>query len=191
MTKVPWQTKASSNDGNSVFAATKLGECVSIDHMQSTEPGFYGQAEGALTKTHYKNVTVFVDHYSRLRFVYLMTSNLTSSETLDTKHAFERYAAKHGMQIKHYHCNNGCFADNEFCAACEAQQQKLTFCGVNAHFQNGIAERAIHGLSEGVMKQLLHACQRWPQAVSTALWLCALRHVAYLTMSPRLWKGGS
>ncbi len=33
MTKVPWQTKASSNDGNSIFAATKPGECVSVDHM--------------------------------------------------------------------------------------------------------------------------------------------------------------
>jgi hypothetical protein len=74
-TKVPWQTKASSNNGNSVFAATKPGECVSIDHMQLTEPGFNGQAKGALTKTRYKNVTVFVDHYLRLQFVYLMTSN--------------------------------------------------------------------------------------------------------------------
>jgi hypothetical protein len=57
--------------------------------MQSTEPGFYGQAKGALTKTRYRNATIFVDHYSRLKFVYLMTSNLTSSETIDAKHAFE------------------------------------------------------------------------------------------------------
>jgi hypothetical protein len=66
MMKVLWQTKASSNDGNSVFAATKPGECVSVNHMQLTEQGFYGQAKGALTKTCYKNVTVFVEHYSRL-----------------------------------------------------------------------------------------------------------------------------
>jgi hypothetical protein len=109
-----------------------------------------------------------------------MTSNHTSSETLNAKCAFECFAAKHGMQIKHYHCNNGCFTDNKFRAACEAQQQKLTFCGVNAHFQNGIAEQAIRDLSEGARKQLLHACQRWPQAVSTALWLYALCHIAYL-----------
>jgi hypothetical protein len=112
MTKFPWQTKASSNNGNYVFAATKPGECVSVDHIQSTEPGFYGQVEGALTKTCYKNVTIFVDHYSCLRFIYLMTSNLTLSETLNAKRAFECFATKHGMQIKHYHCNNGCFADN-------------------------------------------------------------------------------
>ncbi len=35
-------------------------------------------------------------------------------------------------------------------------------------------------LSEGARKQLRHACQHWPQAVSTALWPYALRHAAYL-----------
>jgi hypothetical protein len=148
--------------------------------MQSTEPGFYGQAKGVLTKTRYKNVTVFVDHYLRLRFVYLMTRNLTLSETLDAKRAFECFATKHGVQIKHYHCNNGRVADKEFCAACEAQQQKLTFCGVNAHFQNGIAEQVIQDLSEKARKQLLHACQHWPQAVSMAPGPYVLCHAAYL-----------
>jgi hypothetical protein len=111
--KVPWQTKASSNNGNFVFSATKLGECVSINHMQSTEPGLYGQAKGALTKTCYKNVTVFVDHYLPLQFVYLMTSNLKLSETLNAKHAFECFATKHSVHIKHYHCNNGRFVANK------------------------------------------------------------------------------
>jgi hypothetical protein len=107
MTNIPWKTKASSNNGNSVFAATKLGECVSVNHMQSTEPGFYGQAKGALAKTPCKNVTVFVDHCLHLQFVYFMTSNLTLLETLNAKSAFKCFAIDHSMQIKHYHCNNG------------------------------------------------------------------------------------
>jgi hypothetical protein len=85
MTKVPWHTKDQRDDDHSVFAATKPGECVSINHMQSTEPGFYGQAKGALTKTCYRNATIFVDHFSRLKFVYLMTSNLTLAKTVDAK----------------------------------------------------------------------------------------------------------
>jgi hypothetical protein len=67
-----------------------------------------------------------------------------------------------------------------FREACEAQSQKLTFCGVNAHFQNGIAKQAIRDLSESAQKQLLHAHQCWPQAVSTALWPYALCHAAHL-----------
>jgi hypothetical protein len=147
--------------------------------MQSTEQ-FYGQAKGALTKTRYRNATIFVDHYSCLKFVYLMTSNLTSAKTINAKHAFEKFAAEHGVRIQHYHCDNGCFADSMFRESCEAEGQQLTFCGVNAHFQNGIAERAIRDLSKSAQKQLLHAHQRWPQAVSTALWPYALRHAAHL-----------
>jgi hypothetical protein len=135
MTKVPWRGKEQKSQ-HSVFVATKLGECISVNHLQSTEPGFYGQAKGRLTKTRYKNATVFVDHFSHLQYVYLMTSNLTSLETIDAKRAFERFAAKHGVKIAHYHCNNGRFADTAFVRLCKESGQKLTFCGVNAHFQN-------------------------------------------------------
>jgi hypothetical protein len=98
-------------------------------------------------KTRYKNATIVVDHYSRLQIVYLMTSNLTSSETLDAKHAFERFAAKYGIKFIHYNCNNGHFANSASVCACKESRQKLSFCKVNAHFQNGIAERAIRDLS--------------------------------------------
>jgi hypothetical protein len=173
MTKVPWRGKEQKSQ-HSVFVATKPGECISVDHLQWTEPGFYGQAKGCLTKMRYKNATIFVDHFSCLQYVYLMTSNLTSSETIDTKRAFEHYTAKHGVKIAHYHCNNGRFADTAFVRLCKESLQKLTFCKVNAHFQNGIAERAICNLSESMRKQLLHAKQCWPQVVSTALWPYAL-----------------
>jgi hypothetical protein len=149
--------------------------------MQPTEPGFYAQAKGALTKTRYRNATIFVNHYSHLKFDYLMTSNLTSAETVNAKRAFERFAAEHGVRVQHYHCDNGRFANSMFREACKSQRQKFTFYGVNAHFQNGIAERAIRDLSESAQKQLLHACQRWPQAISTALWPYALQHAAYLS----------
>ena len=54
MTKVPWRGKEQKSQ-HSVFTATKPGECVSVDHLQSTKPGFYGQAKGRLTKLRYKN----------------------------------------------------------------------------------------------------------------------------------------
>jgi hypothetical protein len=109
-----------------------------------------------------------------------MTLNLTLSKTINAKCAFERFAAEHGVKITHYHCNNGRFADTAFVRSCKELHQKLTFCRVNAHFQNGIAERAIRNLSESARKQLLHAKQRWPQAVSIALWPYALCSAAYL-----------
>ncbi len=179
MTKVPWRGKECKSK-HTVFVATKPGECISIDHLILTEPGFFGQAKGILTKTRYKDATIFVDHYSRLIFVYLMTSNLSSSETIEAKQAFEGFAAQHGVRIQHHHCDNGQFANSNFKMACEQSNQRLTICGVNAHSQNGIAKRAIQDLSESARKQLCHARQHWPQAVSIALWSYALCYAAHL-----------
>jgi hypothetical protein len=70
--------------------------------------GFIAQLKGTLTKKCYTAVTVFMDHYSRLKYVHLMTK-LTSEETMDAKQAFEHFAKQHGIRILHYHCNNGHF----------------------------------------------------------------------------------
>jgi hypothetical protein len=109
-----------------------------------------------------------------------MMRNSTSAETIKAKRAFEQFAADHGVKILHYHCDNGQFVDNAFKGSCESSHQRLTFCGVNAHFQNGIAERAIHDLSESARKQLLHTRAHWPAAVHLALWPYALCSVALL-----------
>jgi hypothetical protein len=93
MTKVPWRGKKRKSK-HTVFVATKPGECVSVDHLISTEPGFFGQTKGILTKTCYKNATIFVNHYSRLIFVYFMTSNLSLLETIEAKQAFKQFAAQ-------------------------------------------------------------------------------------------------
>ena len=81
-------------------------------------------------------------------------------ETLATKLAFEKFAAKHGVHISHYHCNNGRFANNTFKESCNSSCQRLKFCGVNTHFQHGIAEHAIWDILESTQKQLLHAHAR-------------------------------
>ncbi len=101
--------------------------------------GFYAQLKGKLTKKRYKCTTIFVNHFSHLRFIHLQLDN-KSDETLIAKFAFEQYAAEHGVKVLHYHCNNRHFHDNAFRQACHDARQQLTFCGVNAHFQNGIAK---------------------------------------------------
>jgi hypothetical protein len=178
MTKVPWQGREGASD-HTVFVATAPGQIVSVNQMISTQVGFIAQLKGALTKKQYTAATVFTHHYSRLQYIHLMT-HLTSQETIDAKQAFEHFAKQHGIKILHYHCNNGSFADNDFKTTYLSSNQWLTFCGVNAHFQNGIAEKAIRDLGESVRKQLLHAQHQWPAAIHLALWPYALRYMAYL-----------
>ncbi len=141
ITKIPWQGKE-AKASHEVFVATKPGECISVNQIMSTEVGFYAQMKGKLTKKRYRCATIFVDHYSCLRFVHLQINNLLV-ETVAAKRAFKTFAAEHAIKIQHYHCDNGRFSDNAFKQAYHKQSQKLTFCGMNAHFQNGITKRSI------------------------------------------------
>ena len=65
------------------------GECVSVDQMTSTKLGFVAQLKGKLTK---KCATIFVDHFSRLRYVHLQVDD-SSIETVTAERAFEAFAA--------------------------------------------------------------------------------------------------
>jgi len=69
MTKVPWRTLSKAS--NKVHEATYPGECVSMDQMESTRAGFVAQLKGCLTTKRYKAATIFVDHFSGLRYVHL------------------------------------------------------------------------------------------------------------------------
>ncbi len=119
MTKVPWRGRETSSE---VFVVTKAGQCVSVDQLILTQVGFIAQLKGTLTKKRYTAATVFVDHYSRLKYIHLITK-LTSEETMEAKQAFEHFTKQHGVCILHYHCDNGRFADNAFKNSCSAKGQ--------------------------------------------------------------------
>ena len=166
--------RQNASNRSKIFKANRPGECVSVDQLESSQVGFLAQNKGRLTRDRYNAATVFIDHYSRVRYIHLM-KELSSKETIEAKHAFETWARLHGVTIKHYHCDNGRFADNDFVAACNQQDQAVTNCGVNEHHQNGIAERSIRDLQDQARKQLLFAKDRWPMAIDLSLWPYALR----------------
>jgi hypothetical protein len=174
MTKRPWRTK-SQCDIQKLQQVTEPGKCVSVDQLESSTPGFILQLKGKLTKQRYRAATVFVDHYSGLSYIHMQRS-LTSEETLEAKRAFEAFARRHHVTLRHYHADNGRFADNAFIADATKQGQTLSYCGVNSHFRNGIAEKRIRDLQEQARKQLLHAKARWPSAIEINLWPSALRN---------------
>jgi hypothetical protein len=115
-----------------------------------------------------------VDHYSHFTYIHLHTA-ITSEETVKAKHAFECVAQNAGVIVKHYHADNGKFEDKAFLNDLEAKEQIISFCGVRAHFQNGIAEQRIQDHQERARTMLLLACNKWPSAMDTALWPYAIR----------------
>ena len=79
---------------------------MSVDQLESSIPGFTGQMTGKLTNQRMVASTVYADHASDLSYVYHQTS-MTFEGTLKSKLAFEKFAASHGVNIKHYDGDNG------------------------------------------------------------------------------------
>ena len=81
--------------------------------MVSAQPGLVPQMSGSLTNLRIMGATIFVDHFSDYVYVYLMR-DLTLTETLMVKHAYEKHLATLGIDSKSYHADNGRFADKAF-----------------------------------------------------------------------------
>ena len=172
MTRRPWRNKRRHDRAPATTPA--VGEVVSVDQMVSSTQGFIAQMTGILTTSRYKYATVYVDQGSRLGYVYLQKT-ASAEETIRGKIAFELYARSHGITIKGYHADNGIFRANKWVEHCLSQHQRLSFAGVNAHHQNGIAERRIRELQELARTMMIHAARRWPKCITANLWPYAIR----------------
>ncbi len=170
----PWRSRAQA--GKIGKTATKPGDMVSVDQLIFKIPGLIAQGSGKLTKRRHTVATIFVDHASGLDYVHSQEST-SAVDTIVAKEAFERFASRHNVKIKHYHCDNGIFASKKFRAAVEDANQTMTFCAVNAHHQNGVAERRIQDLTDRARAMLVNARHKKPFATDN-LWPFALRHAS-------------
>ena len=97
---------------NKLRRATKSGDCISIDQIESNAPRYLGVLRRFIIKKQYTCVTIFVDHYS-CTFYYPQCSTNTE-KTLKAKRAFEFYCRSLGVKILHYHADNERFYDKGF-----------------------------------------------------------------------------
>ena len=109
-----------------------------------------------------------------------MHQHTDTEDVLKAKEAFKACAQERGVTIKHYHCDNGIFRSRDFVHHAHRKKQTVTFCGVDAHHQNGIAEHRIRQLSDSARTQLLHAMTHNPNQVTAQLWPHALKHANHL-----------
>ena len=157
-----------------LFSITQPRSCISVDQLESPMLGLIAQMKRFLMTKRYNAATIFIDNYNGLSYVYLQQST-KSNETLRAKRAFEQYATSHGVTIQHYHSDNGLFINKEWMDDLRTHCQGQSLAGVNAHHQNGVAEKRIRDLQDAAWTMLIHAQQNWPEAINTALWPYALR----------------
>jgi hypothetical protein len=171
--KHPWRGRSTKKSVSDVLPVTRPGHVISVDQLVSPTPGLIAQMSGFLTNKRHRCAKVFVDNFSSLSFVWSQKT-ATAAETIEAKKAFEAHATTHGAPVLHCHADNGVFDACGWRAACAEKGHGLSFAGVNAHDQNGKAERRIGVLQEQTRTQLIHANRRWPTTVTANLWPHAL-----------------
>ena len=100
--------------------------------------------------------------------------------TLEEKYAFDGLLHSYKVSAKHYHADNGLFDTKVFKKLMSTAKQTLSFCGVNAHHQNGTAENRIKDVATGTRTQLLHVAHRWPSTIDASLWPTVLKNYMML-----------
>jgi hypothetical protein len=150
------------------------GDCVSVDQIESSEPGYVDIYSGKPTNAKYHAASLYTDHASR--FMFLKCHYSTGSvEAIDGKRRFEQLASTYGIKIKAYRGDNGIMAKKDYIQHVEQNQQTITLAGVNNHSQNGIAERSIRTICDRARTMLLHAMEHWPDVIGLDLWPFALK----------------
>ena len=85
-----------------------------------------------------------------------------------------------GKKVTSYHGDNGVFKAKEFTDALATDEQELTYSGVGAHHQNGVAERAIRTVTERARAMMQHSFLHWPDEFQVELWPFALDHACWM-----------
>ena len=85
----------------------------------------------------------------------------SGSETIHVVQEFEKLTFDHGVGVDQYKADNGVFKAWQFVAHVRERNQRVSYCGVNAHHQNAIAERSICIVSEMARSMMLNSSLSW------------------------------
>lgn len=165
----PWRGKGNKLKHIRKESESFPGANTSTDQMVSPYGGLIPQVRGRLMKSKYYGATVFVDHFSDFTYVHLM-KDATGESTIEAKNAYERLMKSFGHHVRAYHADNRRFAEALFVQDAKDKAQRITYCGVGSHHQNGIAERRIRTLTEDARTMLSHGQHLWPEVINKSLW---------------------
>jgi hypothetical protein len=155
------------------------GQVVSVDLYQSSILGRTPHTKGKESDDEkYCGGAIFYDIASKLIFVRHQC-NLTSAETIVSKHCFERFVDEFGIPIKKYLSDNHPFASQGFVQDCINQRQKQQFSGVGAHHQN-MVERASQTVFNWSRSMILHFILHWPQEARLELWPFSVDYAVWI-----------
>ena len=115
---------------------------VSVDHFESSLQGCTFDSYGKASSDTYKGGCIFVDHCTGYLHVEHQLG-FSAVETIWAKQNYEKIALDHGVVVESYLTDSGAFKANAFVHHILNHEQRIQYCGANAHHKNGIAEQSI------------------------------------------------
>ena len=174
------ETLRPEKDGALKREVLRVGAKISTDQFVSSMKGRLFHTKGKEPDSQkFTGGTIYVDLSSGYMHIQPQVS-LCAQETILGKRKFERILDIHGHKAKTYLGDNGVYRSKEFMNELHKLGQEIHFCGVGAHHQNGVAERAIRTVSDSARTLMLHAALRWPEEVSQDLWPMAMEYAVFL-----------
>ena len=123
---------------------------------------------------------IFVDHtsgYVHVEFKFVFSAN----ETICAKQNLEHFAFNNGVIPITYLRDSGVFKANKFVQHSCDHNQKIQYCGTNAHHQNGVTERANCTISNMGRAMLLYALVHLKQGIKSSMWLITVKYATYVS----------
>jgi len=155
------------------------GDKVSVDQIEFTTPGLVDVHKGKPSSAKYHAASIYVDHASQYTYIKCHYST-GATKAIEGKQCCEQLAASHGVKIKAYQADICIMSCHDYVQHATLNQQSITYCGVNVHGQNGIAERSIRTICERARTMLLHAMEHWPDVITVNLRPFALKLAAVI-----------
>jgi hypothetical protein len=137
----------------------RAGSAVSVDHFESRLKGRTYTSYGKTTSDQYVGGCIFVDHMSGYIHVEHQLG-FSSTETIRAKQNYEQFALGNGVIVTDYLADNGIFKANAFVQHLREHNQRVQYCGVNAHHQNGVDSLDFQ-YGSGNAAACLHPMENW------------------------------
>ena len=167
-TRTQRRTKGDKSGSARGGNGNKPGAAVSVDQIQSAQPGLVPEVPVKLISALIWAAQVMVDQFIGLTYLHLIISTSQEENRLG-KADFEIWSAIFLVKINRYHEENGRFSEQPFRSEIEDSKLTIKFCGVGSHHQNAIFERKIQTLTLGSGIFLVHAKVYCPEEITTIL----------------------
>ena len=132
------------------------GDTVSIDQYECRVKGLLSNTRGREDPAKkYCGGTLFNDHASSKIDVFHQIS-LGASDTIRSKELYEQQAEEVVVNFLAYRGDNGVYKSKGFKDDLIRRGQTMTYSGVGAHEQNGVAERGIPTIVNSARTMMLH-----------------------------------